>query len=74
MAFDSGHYDSEPERRPTTRAAKQSGQLIDGFALDDFTAIHFINENPQHFITSKAGHHIYRFDEYGEHRLSMEVI
>ena len=69
-----GHYDSEPERRPTTQAAKRSGQLIDGYAMDDFTAIHFINEAPHRFISSKAGQKIYRVDDTGEHPLPVDVI
>ena len=69
-----GHYDSEPERRPTTLAARKSGQLMDGFALEDFTAIHFVNEEPQHLISSKAGQKIYRIDEEGEHLLPIKLI
>ena len=68
------HYDSEVERRPLTLKSLKDKKLIDGFALDDFTAIHFINETPHRFISSQSERFIYRINQQGEQQIIPEFI
>lgn len=59
------HFDSEPERRPTTLALRETDALENGWALDDYTAIHVINERDVSAISSQRGRFVYRVDEGG---------
>lgn len=37
------HYDSEEKRKPSYQALIQSSQISNGIAIDDHTAVHYIN-------------------------------
>ncbi|MBP6103495.1 MAG: peptidase E [Gammaproteobacteria bacterium] len=54
------HYDSEPERRPTYLQKVQSGEIIPGIALEDYTAAHFVDGSLRTVVSAKAGTKAYR--------------
>ena len=68
------HFDSEPERRPTTEALRETGALDNGWALDDYTAIHVVDERDVYAISSQRGRFVYRVDEGGVVRLPTEPV
>ena len=61
------HYNSETTRRPLYHDNIQSGKLSDGYACDDKSAIHFINEEVHTSISLDADNHSYYvFEKDGE--------
>ena len=53
------HYNSETTRRPLYHNNILSGKLSDGYACDDKSAIHFINEEVHTSISLDADNHSY---------------
>lgn len=47
------HYDSEPERRPTTLRMIADGEIIPGIALTDFAAAHYVDGQLKTVVTSR---------------------
>ena len=66
------HFDSEPTRRPITLALRESGAIDDGWALDDYTAIHLVDEELKYAVKSKRGHFVYRVDGDGATRVPIQ--
>lgn len=61
------HYNSETTRRPLYHNNILSGKLSDGYACDDKSAIHFINEEVHTSISLDADNHSYYvFEKDGE--------
>ncbi|MEO9893191.1 peptidase E [Aurantibacter sp.] len=53
------HYNSEKSRRPLYHDNILSGKLTDGYACDDRSAIHFINEEVHASVALNAENHSY---------------
>lgn len=73
------HYDSEPGRRPTYRAAVAAGALPAGWALDDGTGVLFEEGRPTQVVTRAPRYRVYRVepDDWGgseERALPGEVL
>lgn len=72
------HYNSETSRRPLYHANILSGKLTDGYACDDRSAIHFINEEVHTSVSLDEQNHSYyvheREGKIQEDRLKWEVI
>lgn len=49
------HYDVEPSRRPTYMDLASKQKISAGYALVDFTAIHFVNGEPARLLTTQEG-------------------
>ncbi|GGG48068.1 putative peptidase YgaJ [Croceivirga lutea] len=61
------HYNSEPTRRPLYHKNILEGKLSDGYACDDRSAIHFINEEVHTSISlDSENHSYYVFKNEGE--------
>lgn len=72
------HYNSEKSRRPLYHNNILSGKLTDGYACDDRSAIHFINEEVHTSVSlDKENHSYYVYSQNGiikEDRLESKVI
>lgn len=72
------HYDGEAKRKPTYRSAVAAGELPNGFAADDFAAVHLIDGEPRAFIAERDGAMIYRVeraaDGYNETALETKLL
>ncbi|MFS4467975.1 Type 1 glutamine amidotransferase-like domain-containing protein [Maribacter sp. 2210JD10-5] len=53
------HYNSEKSRRPLYHTNILKGKLTDGYACDDRSAIHFINEKVHRSVSLDAAHKSY---------------
>ncbi|MFK3938133.1 Type 1 glutamine amidotransferase-like domain-containing protein [Alkalihalobacillus sp. NPDC078783] len=51
------HYDGEEKRRPAYERFVKDGKMLEGYGINDGTALHFINEELYHSIqsTNKSG-------------------
>jgi peptidase E len=67
------HYDGEKERRPTLFRFIARGQLPDGFALDDYTAAHFVGRRFVEAVSSRPQAKAYRVVRVGK-RIVEEVL
>jgi peptidase E len=67
------HYDGEKQRRPTLLRFIASGQLPDGFALDDYAAAHFVGRRFVEAVSSRPQAKAYRVVRVGK-RVMEEVI
>lgn len=56
------HYDSEPGRRPSYRAAVAAGQLPSGWAVEDGAAVLFTDGVPTEAVTRTRGTGVYRVE------------
>lgn len=56
------HYDGEVERRPAYQSLIASGSLQPGIAVDDGVALHFINEEIVHIVSSRPSAKAYRVE------------
>ena len=54
------HYDGEAERRPSFQRLIQEGALRAGLATDDGAAVHFIDEQLAHVVSSRPDAKAYR--------------
>lgn len=72
------HYNSETSRRPLYHNNILSGKLSDGYACDDRSAIHFINEEVHASVSlDERNHSYYVYSKNGsikEERLESKVI
>ncbi|TLF40222.1 Type 1 glutamine amidotransferase-like domain-containing protein [Maribacter aurantiacus] len=72
------HYNSETSRRPLYHNNIRSGKLNDGYACDDRSAIHFINEEVYTSVSlDERNHSYYVYSKNGsikEERLESKVI
>lgn len=59
------HYDSEPGRRPSYRAAVADGSLPAGWALDDGVGALFLDGRLTETVTRAAGAQVYRVEPDG---------
>jgi dipeptidase E len=53
------HYDGEVERRPSLRKMITEGRMGAGYAADDGAAVHFVNEKPYQFVSSRENAKVY---------------
>ncbi len=53
------HYNSEKSRRPLYHKNILEGKLSDGYACDDRSAIHFVNEEVERSVAMDAENHSY---------------
>jgi len=60
------HYDGEPARRPAVHRLVGSGALPDGYACDDFAAVHAVDGEVREAVASRAGARAYRVERDGE--------
>jgi peptidase E len=56
------HYDGEVERRPAFRQAVASGELPDGYAVDDGVALHFSGLDLTRCVSSRLEARAYRVE------------
>ena len=72
------HYNSETSRRPLYHNNILSGKLSDGYACDDRSAIHFINEEVYTSVSlDKLNHSYYVYSQNGtikEDKLESKII
>ncbi|MFT6935237.1 MAG: dipeptidase E [Maribacter sp.] len=72
------HYNSEASRRPLYHQNILSGKLSGGYACDDRSAIHFINEKIHTSVSLDAENHSYdvyeKNGEIVEDRISSKII
>jgi len=54
------HYDGEPSRRPSYRRFVGDGTLPDGFACEDFAAVHLVDGELHEAVTSRDGASAFR--------------
>jgi len=54
------HYNGEPERRPSFHRLLREGRILDGFALEDYSAIHFTEEDRCRAVAFRPGTNVYR--------------
>lgn len=59
------HYDSEPGRRPSYRAAVMAGQLPAGWAVEDGAGALFEKGVPTEAVTRAPGAEVYRVEPDG---------
>ena len=67
------HYDGEKQRRPTLLRFIATGQLPDGFALEDCVAAHFVGRRFIEAVSSRSRAKAYRVVRVGK-RVVEEVI
>ncbi|WP_075619371.1 peptidase E [Paenisporosarcina indica] len=63
------HYDGEENRRPAYQSFIRNGSLGSGFAADDGVALHFIDGELQHVVSSRPIAYGYRVDKEKETQL-----
>ncbi|WP_394971210.1 Type 1 glutamine amidotransferase-like domain-containing protein [uncultured Croceitalea sp.] len=72
------HYNSEKSRRPLYHKNILEGNLSDGYACDDRSAIHFINEEIEKSVSLDAENHSYyvslKNEKVIEERLASTII
>jgi dipeptidase E len=56
------HYDGEANRRPKLRQFILEKQIQNGYAADDGVALHFINENLEHVVSSRPNARAYSIE------------
>jgi dipeptidase E len=54
------HYDGEAQRRPTYQRLVGAGDLLDGWAADDGTALVFDGETMSRAVASRPHANVYR--------------
>lgn len=59
------HYDVDPLRKPAFEKSILSGQLKDGFAIDDASALYFVNEEIVEVVSSQQDSNAYRVAKEG---------
>ena len=60
------HYHGEPARRPAVHRLVGSGALPDGYACDDFAAVHAVDGEVRAVVASRAGARAFRVERDGE--------
>lgn len=59
------HYDSDPKRRPAYHQLIASGQIEQGFAVDDGVALHFEDQKLLCVVSGRTDGHAYRVYKNG---------
>ncbi|HTI08082.1 MAG TPA: peptidase E [Puia sp.] len=54
------HYDGERERRPSLHKLIGEGRMVPGYAADDGAAVHFINDEVSHAVSSRPSAKAYK--------------
>ncbi|HEY4718183.1 MAG TPA: peptidase E [Anaerolineales bacterium] len=67
------HYDSEAERRPAVHRLITEGKLKAGVAIEDATALHFVEGKLDKVIASKPGSRAYSFRLEGGKAIEREL-
>jgi dipeptidase E len=62
----SPHYDGEEKRRKHFQDGIDSGELIDGYGMDNYAGIHFIDEKVNTVFSSKEGANSYFVEKKGK--------
>lgn len=74
----SPHFDGEAERRPSYHRLIRSGEMIDGYGIDDNAGLHFVGREPPRVVASRAGAAAYRVGPtpsgFSESRLNASVL
>ena len=60
------HYDGEVNRRPTMHQMVREGKIKPGYASDDGAAVHFIDDQPSHAVSSRPFAKAYRVFRSGD--------
>jgi dipeptidase E len=60
------HYDGETQRRSKLHQFVLEQQIQAGFAADDGTALHFVNENLEHIVSSRPMARAYKVELQAE--------
>jgi dipeptidase E len=60
------HYDGEPSRRPSYLAQVADGTLPDGFACEDFAAVHLVDGALDEAVASRDGARAFRVTRAGD--------
>jgi len=60
------HYDGEPMRRPTFQRLLKTGQILDGIALDDGAAAHYIDGELIRIVSSRPNARAYKLRRSGD--------
>ncbi|MDX6496070.1 MAG: dipeptidase [Gaiellales bacterium] len=68
------HYDSEPERRPSYRAAVAGGELPPGFAADDGVALRFAGRALAEAVSERPGAVAHRVEAASETVLAPRLL
>jgi dipeptidase E len=68
------HYDSEPQRRPSYRAAVAEGALPPGFAADDGVALRFAGRELAESVSERSGAGCYRVEPGVEAPLEVRLL
>ncbi len=54
------HYDSEPLRRPSLQRFVNEESIVDGYAADDWAALHFVGSSLHQAVSAKSNAKVYR--------------
>jgi len=68
------HYDSEPQRRPSYRAAVAQGALPPGFAADDGVALRFAGHELAESVSERPNARCYRVEPGEETPLAVRLL
>ncbi|MET9680420.1 peptidase E [Streptomyces coeruleorubidus] len=68
------HYDSEPGRRPSYRAAVAAGRLPSGWAVEDGAGVLFTDGVPTEAVTRVRGAGVYRVEPVGDGGVSERAL
>ena len=74
----SPHFDGEPQRRPSYHRLIADSEMMPGFGIDDYAALHFIGVDSMRAVASRAGANAYRVEsstsKAEENRLDATVL
>lgn len=67
------HYDGEKERRPAYQRLVGDGTMPPGYACDDGSAVHFIDERFHAAVSARPEAGVYRVERDGTHAVERQV-
>ncbi|MFP7478035.1 Type 1 glutamine amidotransferase-like domain-containing protein [Terribacillus saccharophilus] len=56
------HFDGEAKRRPSYLEAVGGGSMKEGYGVDDYAALHFVNEQLSRAVCSRKGAAVYKIN------------
>jgi peptidase E len=59
------HYDGEEERRPAYNRLLEADEIVSGFGVDDGAALHFVERELEHVVSSHVGARAYVVEKVG---------
>lgn len=68
------HYDSEPERQQAYPEQLSNKRITPGYALEDYTAAHFINGKLKRIISTKADKKAFYIGNNEQTQITAEII